>query len=187
MNLIMEYVALPTLAISLAALFDILSGGLNDWKKYYYLFIAVLIAKFLLFSPTKAVAETNDEYRVNSRLCEVTAFMDVQFKSSSNGEMALIHLHAYNKAMKKYDAMCMFVPSKSDKAIADNLFVIAISTLAANDPKSKMINAACVFITQYGLDVAEEWREIQRTLYLALHHLELYEFYSNLLHKESQQ
>jgi hypothetical protein len=92
------------------------------------------------------------------------------------------HLENAERCYKDAHEACWWWPNLSErKKIQYCLTNAAVMAAPKTSAKSKIITAIITTLTQFGLDVQEEWSYINTKLYWAQYHYEMAEFYENML------
>lgn len=187
---------------------DIVANSKRGFLYYFYLFI-VFFGIIFLFSNKIHAEELGYSYDGKKSFSKLQgsflpdAKKEIEmlriFKAQGGFQFALskkdrkfyqekVKFHKENgeKAYRDAKKKCWWLPDTSDRDKAKYCFTTAISLIAPNNPKSKLMGAILTLLLQYGLDCMDEWNYIQNKLHLSEYHFEMMEFYQEVLQQDKK-
>lgn len=96
----------------------------------------------------------------------------------------------FSWAQRHYDKskrISWYLPDYNDRDKAETCFVLAAGSLVPGDPWTKIVTLTITYMTKYGLDCMANFHEMNHYMYRAKYHVEMYEFYLEILKNEGKQ
>jgi hypothetical protein len=88
-------------------------------------------------------------------------------------------LRTYNDAKEK----CWYLPRMEERTKARTCYTTAVTVIGTPTVQAKLVVTVTQLLISYGLSAMDEWDYINDKLYWSKYHMELYEFYKDLLDK----
>lgn len=177
----MKMLLFPTIATAFIAVANVIFKEVKSWVFYVVFFLIMLICNMLFSSKAEAAsikfvpcAQIEIQY---IKLMKKLSASDRQYYQDKRD----FHKKEADRTFSEAATRCGWLPKKSDRDVAKNCFVVAVSSIAGGTPQSKAVNMLLVALTQYGLDVIDEFSYIENKLNWSKYHYEMYEFYNEIL------
>lgn len=153
---------------------NIINKNKISFLTYLYIFLITLFGCTIISNSIHA-AEKYSSRRVYRFLTNVQ-YSDFTEKKKFHEEYAKL-------AFAEAKSRCWWAPDLEERALARNCFTVAMSSIPANTPQSKMVTMIISSLTIYGLACLEEWEYIEHKFNCAEYHWNLAEFYDEVLKK----
>lgn len=176
----MNYLLVPTVI----TLVLVITHILMDERKQYWFYI-VYFFMFLLINWAFADKAEASHFRPSAWI-ECTSMQKrlqnlMPHERQYYQEKKEFHLKEGKRTFEDAQKRCKWLPEYTDRQLAQNCFITALSAIASGSPQSKALSMLVTALGQYGLGVLDEWAKIDEKLYWSQYHYEMYEFYTQVL------